>query len=160
MSASYAIIISLGACILAAALEGACAGKGVKAYYEELRFPPYSAPLWFWYIIGGLYYGVFFFVIYRLLRHDSGGALHRATLMLIFFMMAANAFWNYVFFRARNLFLGFIGGSIAPIFDVVLFICLIELDELAAWSLVPYLLYRIYAVWWGYGVWKLNRRVA
>ena len=49
---------------------------------------------------------------------------------------------------------------IAPIVDVVLFICVVQLDRMAAWSLVPYLLYRVYAVWWGYGLWKLNCRVA
>ena len=160
MSASYAIVISLVVCILAAALEGVCAGKGVRAYFEELRFPPYSPPLWFWYIIGGLYYGVFFFVIYRLLRLENGGSLNRSTLILILFMMTVNALWNYVFFRARNLYLGFVVGSIAPIVDVVLFICVVQLDRMAAWSLVPYLLYRVYAVWWGYGLWKLNCRVA
>lgn len=70
--------------------------------------------------------------------------------------MVVNAFWTYVFFRAQNLFLGFIGASLFPILDITLFICLIQLDKVAAWSLVPYLLYRIYALWWGYGLWKLN----
>ena len=158
MSATYAIMISLGACIIGAALEGVCAGKNVKAYYGVLRFPPYSAPLWVWYIIGGLYYAVFFFVIYRLLRYHGDAVLKHATLTLILFMMIVNAFWNYVFFRARNLFLAFVGGSLFPIIDIALLICLIQLDRVAAWSLVPYLLYRVYAVWWGYGLWKLNSR--
>ena len=72
-------------------------------------------------------------------------------------MMLANALWNYVFFRLRNLFFGFVSGSLAPILDVVLFICLLKLDKTAAWVLVPYLLYRLYAVWWGYALWKVNR---
>jgi tryptophan-rich sensory protein len=40
--------------------------------------------------------------------------------------------------------------------DIALFICLIQLDKVAAWSLAPYLIYRIYAVWWGYSLWKIN----
>ena len=59
MSTGYAILISLGICGIAATLEGVCAGKNVKAYFATLRFPPHSAPLWFWYIIGGLYCAVF-----------------------------------------------------------------------------------------------------
>ncbi|MGB9181349.1 MAG: TspO/MBR family protein [Pyrinomonadaceae bacterium] len=160
MSASYAILITLGACVIAAALEGACAGKHVKSYFAKLQFPPYSAPLWVWYIIGGLYYTIFFFVIYRILRQSSESALRNVTIPLIFFMMIVNALWNYIFFRAQNLFLSFIIASLFPIMDIALFICLIQLDKTAAWSLVPYLLYRLYALWWGYGLWKINDRAA
>ena len=156
VSASYAVLVSLGVCAIAAALEGVCAGRNVKSFFATLRFPPFSAPLWVWSIIGGLYYVIFFFVIYRLLELDSDSALRDAALTLILFMMIVNALTNYIIFRARNLRLSFIVGAMFPIMDVALFIFLIQLDKAAAWVLVPYLLYRIYALWWGYGLWKLN----
>jgi tryptophan-rich sensory protein len=159
MSASSAIFVSIGVCILAATLEGVCAGKNVKAYFATLRWPAYSAPLWVWYIIGGLYYLIFLFVIYRVLKLDGNSAFKLTVLGLILFMMVANGLWNYVFFRAQNLFLAFIGGTLVPILDLALFICLIQLDTVAALSLIPYLLYRVYAVWWGYGLWKHNRPI-
>jgi tryptophan-rich sensory protein len=155
MSVGYAILISAGACVLAAALEGACAGRNVKAFYAELRFPRYSAPLWVWGVIGGLYYVIFWFVLYRLLRLDDDSALRNVALTLILFMMVVNALTNYVIFRARNLHLSYIIGNAFPIMDAALFVCLLRLDA-AAWTLIPYLLYRIYALWWGYGLWKLN----
>jgi tryptophan-rich sensory protein len=156
MSAVYAILISLGACVVAAVLEGVCAGKNVKSFFSTLRFPPFSAPLWVWSIIGVLYYAIFCFLLYRLLRLDADSAFKHAALTLILFMMTINALTNYIIFRARNLRLSFIVGALFPILDIALFICLIQLDKVAAWSLTPYLLYRIYAVWWGYGLWKLN----
>ena len=156
MPAGYAILISVGACILAAALEGACAGKNVKAFYAELRFPRYSAPLWVWGIIGGVYYLIFWFALYRLLRLDGHSTLRGAALALLLFMMAVNALTNYVIFRARNLRLSFIIGNLFPVMDMALFLCLLRLDRVAAWVLMPYLLYRIYAVWWGYSLWRLN----
>ena len=159
MSTAYAILLSIGICAVAAALEGACAGRNVKGFFSTLRFPRYSAPLWVWYIIGLGYYATFFFILYRILRLNSPSTLRPVTLGLVMFMMGANAVWNYVFFRARKLFLAFVAGSAAPLFDAGLCICLIELDTLAAWSLVPYLIYRVYAVWWGYGLWKLNTEV-
>lgn len=156
MSAGYAILISLGVSTAAAALEGVCAGKNVKSFYAELRFPRYSAPLWVWAIIGGLYYVIFCFVLYRLLRHDGDSAFRGVAITLILFMMVVNALTNYVIFRARNLRLSFIIGNLFPIIDAALFVCLVQLDKAAAWSLIPYLLYRLYAIWWGYGLWKLN----
>jgi|ERR1041384_4779740 tryptophan-rich sensory protein len=157
MSTSHALLVSLSICFVAAAFEGLCAGKGVRSYFAQLRFPRYSAPLWVWYGIGGVYYAVFFFIIFELLRIDKQSRLRTGTLALIIFMMVANALWNYLFFRAKKLFASFVSGSLAPITDLALFICLIKLDTTAAWALVPYLIYRIYAVWWGYGLWKMNR---
>ena len=160
MSAGYAILVSLGVCVMAAVLEGVCAGKNVKAFFATLRFPPYSAPLWVWSLIGALYYAIFCFVLYRLLRLGGDSALRRAALALIMFMMVVNALTNYVIFRARNLRLSFIVGTLFPVMDVALFILLIQLDEVAVWALIPYLLYRVYALWWGYSLWKINDRVA
>ena len=158
MTDGYALVISIAACIVAAALEGLCASRNVKPFFAKLRFPPYSAPLWLWSIIGGLYYVIFCFVLYRLLRLGSDSVLRSAALTLISFMMGVNALTNYVIFRAQDLRLSFIIGALFPVMDVTLFICLTELDTAVAWSLIPYLIYRVYAVWWGYRLWKLNGR--
>lgn len=155
MSFGYSLLVSCLVCALAAALEGACAGRNVKPFFSTLKFPPYSAPLWVWSIIGGVYYLIFGFVTYRLLRLD-GSMLRNAALALVLFMMVVNALTNYIIFRARNLSLSSIVGCLFPVMDVSLLLCLIQLDNLAAWSLVPYLIYRVYAVWWGYALWKVN----
>ncbi len=157
MVSSHALFISIGVCMLAAGLEGLCAGNNVKSYFASIRSPSYAPPLWVWYIIGIGYYATFFFILYRILSLNSDSILKPTILSLVGFMMTANALWNYVFFRARKLFLAFVAGSAAPVFDAALLICLVGLDRVAAWSLVPYLLYRVYAVYWGYALWKLNR---
>lgn len=156
MSVTYAALITTGICLGAAAIEGACAGKNVKAYFAKLKSPSYSAPLWLWYVIGGVYYATFGFVLYRLFHLESSSLLRTATVTLVVFMMLANALWNYLFFRAQRLFASFVSGSLAPIPDVGLLICLAKLDGAAALAMIPYLIYRLYAVWWGYGLWKLN----
>lgn len=157
MSTGYAILTSLGACALAAGLEGLCAGKNVKAFFSQLRVPPYSPPLWLWSIIGGLYYVIFCFVLYRLLLLKDDSRTRPFTITLVLFMLLVNALANYVIFRAKNLRLNFILCALAPLVDVALLISLVRLDSLAAWSLTPYLLYRIYSVWWCHAIWERNR---
>lgn len=159
MSAGSAILVSIAACMVAAALEGLCAGKNVKSFFTKLRFPPYSAPLWLWSVIGGLYYLIFCFVIYCLLRVASDSTLGFIALTLVSLMMIVNALTNYLIFRAQDLRLSYIVGAIFPVMDIALFIFLVLLDKEAAWVLIPYLLYRIYAIWWGYWLWKLNGQV-
>src|SRR5689334_72701 len=112
MSVGSAIIISLGICVVAAALEGLCAGGNVKSFFARLRFPRYSAPLWLWSIIGGLYYLIFVFVLFRLLTIESRPSLRVVALTLILFMMVLNAITNYIIFRSQDLRLSFIVGAI------------------------------------------------
>ena len=147
-------LTSLGICVGAAAIEGLCAGTGVKTFFATLRAPKYSAPLSVWYAIGVGYYLTFGFILYRLLTRSA-----YAPLTLVVTMMLANAVWNFVFFRARNLYVAFATGTLAPLLDIPLFLWLLQLDSLAALALFPYLVYRGYAVWWGYALWVANRDI-
>ena len=159
MSTGYAILTSVGACAVTAGLEGLCAGKNVKTFFAQLRVPRYSPPLWLWSIIGGLYYATFCFVLYRALLLKADSWTRRFTIALVLFMMTLNALVNYVIFRAKDLHLNFIVTALFPVLDLALLLCLLQLDRWAAWFLIPYLLYRIYSVWWCYEIWKRNQRV-
>jgi tryptophan-rich sensory protein len=150
------ILTAIVICLAAAALEGICAGTKVKPFFSSLRFPRYSPALWIWSIIGAAYYALFGFVLYRLLRIDQISSLKSATIALVVGMMTVNAVSNYVIFRARDLRLAFFIGALFPMFDLALFACLLLLDSTAAIFLIPYLVYRIYAVYWGYALWKAN----
>lgn len=151
-AASAAVLL----CVIVAVLEGACAGKNVRAFFKTVRFPRYSAPLWVWSIIGVMYYAIFGFVVFRFLSAVPPSFLARATLTLIVAMMVGNALANLVIFRARNLHLSYVIGCAFAGLDVLLTICALRLDGIAASVLVPYLVYRIYAVWWGRELARLN----
>jgi translocator protein len=150
------VLISLGVCIVGAILERFTAGNNVKPYFAKLRFPSYSAPLWAWYIIGALYYVTCFVVLYRLFRYNGNTPLWNVAFTLTLIVIAINALWNYVFFHAQNLSGAFLLGFPYALIAIALFVSLRQFDKVAAWVLAPYLVYLIYAFWWGYGLWKLN----
>ena len=143
------------ACVLAAALEGAFAGGGIKQRLREMKAPVYALPLWGWIIIGVLYYAMCFTVLYRLFDL-SATLLRNVALVVLGLMMLINAGWNYFFFRTRNLFHAFVIGVPYNIAAVVLLLLLLRVDRTAAWSLVPYLFYLLYANLFGSRLWKLN----
>jgi tryptophan-rich sensory protein len=153
-----AIIYSLVICALGAALEGLFAGRGIKQRLANIRLPAYAVPFWGWMVIGGIYYVICFAILYRLflLPPIPGRSVAFALLGAIMFV---NALWNYFFFRTGNLFhaylLGLPYGAIA--FSLFLLL-LLRVDRMAAWCLLPYILYLFYASIWGYRVWKLNPR--
>ena len=156
-SASTAASAAFALCAVVAALEGVCAGRNVRAFFQTLRFPRYSAPLWVWSIIGLAYYAIFGFMTFRLLSAVPPSLLARTTLALILVMMVGNALANLVIFRARDLQLSAVIGGVFAGLDAILAICLLQLDRVAASALVPYLVYRVYAVWWGRALARLNR---
>lgn len=153
-TAAYAAVVL---CLTVAVLEGVCAGKNVRAFFQTLRFPRYSAPLRVWSIIGAVYYGIFGFVAFRMLSEVPPSLFARATLVLIVAMMVGNALSNLVIFRARNLHVSDMIGRVFAGLDVILAISLVRLDTAAALVLVPYFVYRVYAVWWGRALAELNR---
>ncbi len=151
-----ALVYSLAACAISLALEALFAGSGVKARFAELRVPRYAPPLWAWVVIGAFYYVICFAVLYRLLSMPGVVPLRQWAVMLFGSVMLINALWNYFFFRTRNLFHVFVIGFPYSLIALVLFLLLLRLDRVAAFCLLPYLFYLIYANALGYYLWKLN----
>jgi len=160
VSPGWAAVGALGVCTVAAAAEGVCAGRGVREHMARLRPPRFSLPLWSWYAIGILYYAICFYVLYRTLSHAGDSAMRVAALALAVAMMAVNALWNLVFFRAQNVLLSLLAFVPYDLLAVSLTVCLWQFDAVAGWSLVPYLLYLVYANLWCYALWQRNRRPA
>lgn len=156
MTAISALLLSLGICVIGAVLEGTAAGNKIKPLFAKLRFPSYSAPLWVWYIIGVLYYATYGFILYQIFRYTGASALKPIALTLVLVIMAANAFWNYLFFRRERLFHSFVLGLLYSVVALALFACLLQFSPVAAWAQVPYLIYMIYAFRWSRGLLKLN----
>lgn len=108
MSITYAILMALGICIVSAVSEGIGAGKKVPEFFAKLRQPRFAPPLRIWYIIGVVYYALCFFLIYRILRSENSGEIKYVSFTLLLVFMGINAFWNFIFFRARSMFLAFL----------------------------------------------------
>lgn len=156
MLTQYPLAAAVVICVLSAILEGFTSGTGVKKFFDSLKLPQHSPPLWLWTIIGGAYYLIFCFILYRLLSTRLETATECMALALICVMLVGNGFANYVIFRRRDLRNAWIIGAIFPALDFSLFILMLFIDTLAVYATLPYLAYRGYAVWWGYALYRNN----
>jgi translocator protein len=157
MSIVLAVLITLAICVVSAILEGLMAGGNVKQYFARLQQPRYAVSLKAWYAIGALYYVVCGVVLYRMLRHPENTDIRIIAFALIVAMMSANAVWNYIFFRARNLFISFLAFGPYIVVTLSLIFALSRFDQIAASLICLYLLYLVYAITWSYRLWNLNR---
>jgi len=150
------VIYSFAICALGAALEGLFAGSGIRQRLASLRLPSYAVPFWGWMVIGGLYYVICFLILYRLFLLPPSPE-RTAAFALAGAILFINALWNYFFFHTRNLFHAYLLGLPYGAIAISLFLLLLlRLDRVAAWCLLPYLLYLLYGNLWGYRIWKLN----
>jgi translocator protein len=138
-------------------LESVAAGKRPRAYLAGLVLPRGSPPFVAWIAIGIAYYVVCAILLYRLLALGPETFLVRAALALLLVLMAANAFWNYLFFRRRNPRAGYLAFLPYSLLALVLGSVLFLADRGGAWIVLPYLGYLVYALWWSRRVWQLNR---
>ena len=152
-------MVALAICFIAAALEGLLSGKQPRQRFKQLRLPRYSPPFWAWILIGGFYYIICFTVLYRSLVLPLTTYKSISVLVLLT-LMSTNVAWNWVFFRARNLFLSYMAFIPYCVLALLLFVLLLQFDQVSAWFVFPYLLYLVYANLWSYKLWKLNQNVS
>lgn len=145
------LFYALAACALAATAEGLWMGKDGSRFMKSLKQPAYAPPGWLWAMIGVAYYAVCFAAIYRLAARRHGLAVS-----LVLVVMAANAGWNYVYFRRRDLRLAFwysVGYAVLVAGSLPV---LLQADALAALGFALYAAYLPYALLLFYRTWRLN----
>jgi len=148
---------ALATCLAAALFEGITSGTGVKARFAELRLPKGAPNLWAWAIIGGAYYILFFFLLRSALDGPSVPFWTSLMLTLIAVLLIANATWNWIFFRKKNLWLSFVFFVPYLVLSLALAGVLHRVrNPFSGWYAI-YPVYLVYATWWGYRVWRLNR---
>ena len=132
-------------------------GTGIKARFAELRLPKGAPRLWAWSVIGGAYYVLFFFLLRSVLARPSIPFWTSITLTLTALLLIANASWNWIFFRKKDLWLSFVFFVPYLVLAFTFAGVLHRIrNPLSGWYAL-YPAYLAYATWWGYRVWRLNR---
>jgi len=149
-------ILAALVCAAFAVAEALTAGRGVREFMQSLKQPRWSLPLPAWYGVGLLFYLVCYSVLVSLWR------THISTppeFWLLVSVMAANADWNWFFFRRRDLRKSFRASLVYSVFVLVLLVRLFSSALPARWTLLAYACYLPYSWFWTYQVWRLNENL-
>ena len=146
------LLIPLAVGGLAAALT-----MGSMSQYAALAQPPLSPPAWVFPVAWTILYLLMGLASWLVWRSDVPRAEKKRALTLYGVQLAVNFIWPLIFFRA-----GMYGFAL--IWLVVLLVLVTEtaiafgrIDMRAAWLLIPYLLWLLFAGYLNAGVWLLNR---
>lgn len=142
-------------CLLGVIAEALLAGNHVREHLRQIKQPSPSPPMWMWVAIGLAYYVICYTILFRLFSRGSDSVRNVAVGLLIL-ILAANAFWNYLFFRAKNFFACLVFSLGYGVLVVALLLLLAKVDRPSAFVLLPYVAYLIYAGRLQYSIWRLN----
>ena len=150
------LIIFLFITLATGGLASLLTKRGVQEWYPYLSKPAGTPPPW---IFGPVWTTLYVLMAISawLIWREYGWAGGRSALMLFFGQLALNAAWSGIFFGARLPGLALAEIVIlwlAIVFNLTVFYWLVPL---AAWLLLPYLLWVTYASYLNFGLWRLNR---
>lgn len=150
------LLLALAVCILFAALGSALAGGSIEGWYTGLDKPWFLVPLWFFYLVGAVYYAMAITVLYRILVHVAERRARLVCLSLTLGVLFANELWNYAFFGLRSTLAGFVGIALFLVPLTALIAALYKYERVSAVILSPYYPWVLYDLAWTYELWSLN----
>lgn len=148
-------LIAGAICLAAIAAEGLLSGDA-SGFLKAIKQPRWALPLPAWIAIGLLYYAACFFALTRILAYGLEQPVAASAFSTLIVVMAANAAFNWVFFKRRDFRASFYYFFPYAVLVFALIALLGQIDALAAGAFVAYACYLPYALFWSYRVWKLN----
>lgn len=152
----FALILSILVAELTGALSGFLGMTG-RAQYNGLKRPFFSPPGYVFPIVWVILYFLMGVAFYRIwLKGKQGEEIKRASI-LYFIQLFLNFLWSIIFFRF-NLY----GAAFFELLLLLVFILLTTFeffkhDKIAAYLMIPYVIWVSFAGVLNYVIWILNR---
>jgi tryptophan-rich sensory protein len=142
-------------CFAAGALGAVFTAQATATWYREIARPAWTPPDW---VFGPVWTALYVMmgISAWLVWCEGGFRRQRWPLALFFGQLALNAAWTPIFFGLRRFDVASVeivalwGAILATIFAFA------RVRRLAAWLLVPYLLWVTYASTLTFGIWRMN----
>jgi len=134
-------------------------GTGVNSWYNLIEKPAFNPPNWLFGPVWTLLYvlmGVSAFLIWRLGLNKKE---IRFALLIFIFQLALNLFWSFIFFGLQNP--GIALTEIISLWFAILatILAFYQINKVAAYLLIPYILWVTFAAFLNYSIWDLNKDI-
>lgn len=139
----------------AAGAVGGLASATAGTFYAELVRPDWAPPGWLFGPVWTLLYvmmGVAAWLVWR----ERGFAGARTALTVYIGQLVANALWTWLFFVWRLGSLAFAEIIFLLVLVAATAVLFLRVNRIAAWLLLPYLLWVSFAAALTYATWQLN----
>jgi len=124
-------------------------------WYNTLMKPPLTPPAW---VFPPVWIVLYVMMAVSLIFYIKDGLTKRKTRGLVFFclQLVLNLLWSPIFFVYRNISLAFVVVILMIVFTVATIVVFRRESKIAAYLLVPYLLWISFAAYLNFGFLLLN----
>jgi len=148
------LLISIGISLGTGALAGFLTQNSMEVY-NQLKQPALSPPGWIFPVVWTILYilmGISAYLIY-----ESNSPKKEKALTIYVWQLFFNFLWSIIFFNLQNILLAFIVLIILWILIVAMIKAFKEINPLAAWLQIPYLLWVTFAGYLNLMLYILNQ---
>ena len=139
------LVVSLALVAVVAALGGVATSRSVGEWYDGLERAPWNPPSWVFGPAWTVLYLLMAVAAWLVAREGLDDSAVRVALTLYAIQLALNLGWSVVFFGLRRPGLGLVVIAALFVAIVATAIAFDSVSSLAAWMLVPYLLWVAFA---------------
>lgn len=151
----FKLVVSIIICELAGIIGSFFNISSISKWYSRLKKPKFNPPNW---IFGPVWTILYFLMgISLYLVWNTGISLLNSTLIIFFIQLILNIIWSVIFFGLKAPFYAFIEIILlwlAILFTIIEFFMI---SPLAAFLLIPYILWVSFAAVLNFSLWLLNR---
>lgn len=158
------LLISLALPIAAGLVGSLFTMSAIPTWYATLTKPSFSPPNWIFAPVWTGLYLLMGLALYRIVsRNPAPGRIlrdwsleRRQAATLFGIHLVFNALWSILFFGLHNPLLGLLDILILLSLIVIITIKFYRLDRVAAYLLLPYLVWVAFATLLNFSIWQLN----
>lgn len=150
------LIFSIFICQLAGIIGSLFTFSAIPTWYATLNKPTFSPPNWLFGTVWTTLYLLMGISLYRVWISKTKKKEKMEGVVFFIIQLVLNALWSILFFGMQNPALAFVEIIFMWLFIVVTIFRFEKVDKLAAYLLVPYLLWVSFASILNFSIWQLN----
>lgn len=147
-------------CIAFPLLVGALAGlltRNAMTDFEVLNKPPLSPPGWLFPVVWTILYTLMGISSYLIRTSDADPQKISDALNIYFYQLVVNFLWSIFFFNFEWYLFSFIWLILLWILIVIMIKSFEQINKVAAYLNIPYLVWVTFAGYLNFSIWWLNR---
>ncbi|MCX7833779.1 MAG: tryptophan-rich sensory protein [Ignavibacteria bacterium] len=152
----FKFILCIAICEGVGIIAGIATSESVNTWYQSLNKPSFTPPNYIFAPVWSILYLLMGISLYLIWNEGLQRKNVKFTLYFFIFHLLINGLWSFVFFKWHLIFLAFI--TLLFLWNMILisFILFYRINKLAAFLLLPYLIWVMYASFLNYFIYKIN----
>ena len=156
MTKSIKLIIALLIPLFIGGVAGFFTSSAIKGWYSQIIKPVFNPPNWIFGPMWTLLYILMGIACYLIWVNDADSKIKNNALRIYGIQLFFNFLWSFLFFYFHNPALALVDIILMVISISLTIIYFNKISKLAAWLLIPYLLWVMFATALNFEIWRLN----